>query len=317
MYFSLPIWRDEGEEQVHEEAPSEQITGPQGGPLVLIVEDDAVFRHYLSSLLHGHGYRTVEARHAEGGWVLARRLRPAVVVTDYALSCPEGANLRTGWDLAERMTSDALTRHIPMIFVTGFDQELREKLKGTAFARRPEHLVKPIDGNVLVDKIQDLCGSIQNRVIRVLMADDDPSVTAYIRKVLPVERFHVEFANNGDQCLHALRTQPRGFDLLLLDLMMPDVSGYDVLREMTLTGLSASLPVLVLTNFPEPRNDEEKRLLEQGLVMEVLPKSSVHDNPQLLPHVIDWQLQRLLESIDLTARSDEDDDEAEDRRMAA
>ena len=176
---------------MHEEAPTEQITGPQGGPLVLIVEDDAVFRHYLSALLHGHGYRTVEARHAEGGWVLARRLRPAVVVTDYALSCPEGANLRTGWDLAERMTSDALTRHIPMIFVTGFDQELREKLKGTAFARRPEHLVKPIDGSVLIDRIQDLCGSIQNRVIRVLMADDDPSVTAYIRKVLQIGRAHV------------------------------------------------------------------------------------------------------------------------------
>ena len=316
MYFSLPIWRDEGEAPAHEEAPTEQIMGPQGGPLVLIVEDDAVFRHYLTALLHGHGYRTVEARHAEGGWVLARRLRPSVVVTDYALSCPEGANLRTGWDLAERMTSDALTRHIPMIFVTGFDQELREKLKGTAFARRPEHLVKPIDGNVLVDKIQDLCGSIQNRVIRVLMADDDPSVTAYIRKVLPVERFHVEVANNGDECLHALRTQPRGFDLLLLDLMMPDVSGYDVLREMTLTGLSASLPVLVLTNFPEPRNEEERRLLEQGLVMEVLPKSSVHDNPQLLPHIIDWQLQRLLESLDLTRRTD-DDDEAEETRMAA
>lgn len=316
MYFSLPIWREEGEEHVHEEPPTEQISGPQGGPLVLLVEDDAVFRHYLSALLHGNGYRTVEARHAEGGWVLARRLRPAVVVTDYALSCPEGANLRTGWDLAERMTSDALTRHIPMIFVTGFDQELREKLKGTAFARRPEHLVKPIDGNVLIDRIQDLCGSIQNRVIRVLMADDDPSVTAYIRKVLPVERFHVEVANNGDECLHALRTQPRGFDLLLLDLMMPDVSGYDVLREMTLTGLSASLPVLVLTNFPEPRNEEEKRLLEQGLVMEVLPKSSVHDNPQLLPHVIDWQLQRLLESLDLTGRRD-DDDEAEETRMAA
>ncbi|MEO5616926.1 MAG: ATP-binding protein, partial [Candidatus Eisenbacteria bacterium] len=296
MYFSLPIWRHEAEDGPPEETLNDQISGPPGGAVVLVVEDDAMFRHYMTSLLHGHGYRTVEARHAEGGWALARRLRPVVVITDYALPCPEGATIRTGWDLAERMTSDPLTRHIPLIFVTGFDQELREKLRSTAFARRPEHMVKPIEGGVLIERIHDLVGSIQNRLIRVLMADDDPSVAAYIRKVLPVDRFHVEVASNGDECLHALRTQPRGFDLLLLDLMMPEVSGYDVLREMTLTGLGVSLPVLVLTNYPEPRNDEERRLLEKGLVMEVLPKSTVHDNPQLLAHMIDWQLQMLGDS---------------------
>ncbi len=310
MYFSLPIWREESAEVEEKDSELDQISGPNGGSLVLVVEDDAVFRRYLTALLHQHGFRTVEARHAEDGWVLARRLRPAVVVTDYALTCPEGANLRTGWDLAERMTSDALTRHIPMIFVTGFDAELREKLKSTAFARRPEHLVKPIDGSVLVEKIQQMVGSIQNRVVRVLMADDDPAVSAYVRKVLPVDRFHLEVATNGEQCLHALRTQPRGFDLLLLDLMMPEVSGYDVLREMTLTGLGTALPVLVLTNYPEPRNEEERRLLEQGLVLDVLPKSAVHDNPQLLPHVIDWQLQVVRETEEIVEDDSGEESEA-------
>jgi hypothetical protein len=47
----------------------------------------------------------------------------------------------------------------------------------------------------------------------------------------------------------------------------------------------------VLTNFPEPRNDEEKRLLREGLVLDVVSKTAVHDNPQLLPHVLDWHLQ--------------------------
>jgi len=123
------------------------------------------------------------------------------------------------------------------------------------------------------------------------MADDDPAVGVYIRKVLPEDRFNLELATNGEECLHALRTQPRGFDLLLLDLMMPGVSGYDVLREMTLAGLAPDLPVLVLTNFPEGRNEDERRLLEQGLVLDVLPKISVHENPQLLPHIINWHLQ--------------------------
>ena len=313
MYFSLPVWNDEEEERPAEEEHADRIEGPAGGQLVLVVEDDAVFRRFLGALLHGHGYRTVEARSAESGWVLARRLRPAVIVLDYALTCAENANLRTGWDLAERLTSDAKTRHIPLIFVTGFEGELREKLRSTAFSRQPVHLMKPVEGSELVARIAEMVGSIEGRVVRLLMADDDPAVGAYIRKVLPEDRFHIEMTTNGEECLHVLRTQPRGFDLLLLDLMMPEVSGYDVLREMTLAGLAPDLPVLVLTNFPEPRNDDERRLLEQGLVLDVLPKTSVHENPQLLPHIIDWHLQVSAEERD----GGEPGSDAEPEREAA
>jgi PAS domain S-box-containing protein len=299
MYFSLPVWDDSGASLTNEDqATGEQIEGPVNGSLVLLVEDDPVFRRFLTVILHQHGYRTVASATAEGAWVLVRRLHPAVVVLDYALSCAEGAILRTGWDLAERMTADHDTRHIPLIFVTGFDVELREKLKSTAFSRRPEHLMKPVDRSALVEKLDQLVGDIHGRHVRVLMADDDPTVAAYVRKVLPEGRYHIEVANNGEECLHVLRTQPRGFDLLLLDLMMPEVSGYDVLREMTLAGTASDLPVIVLTNFPEARNPEEKRLLELGLVLDVMPKTSVHDNPQLLSHIIDWHLQVAMEDAE-------------------
>jgi PAS domain S-box-containing protein len=291
MYFSLPVWNDEAEARPSEGEHGDRIEGPVGGPLVMVVEDDAVFRRFLAALLHGHGYRTVDAHSAESGWVLARRLRPSLIILDYALACGDNANLRTGWDLAERLTSDSKTRHIPLVFVTGFEGELTKKLKATAFARQPAHLMKPVEGSVLVSRIREMLGAVEGRVVRLLMADDDPAVGAYVRKVLPEDRFHIEMASNGEECLHVLRTQPRGFDLLLLDLMMPEVSGYDVLREMTLAGLAPDLPVLVLTNFPEARNEDERRLLSQGLVLDVLPKTSVHENPQLLPHIIDWHLQ--------------------------
>jgi len=314
MYFSLPVWNDEEELRPAEDERGDRIEGPAGGQLVLIVEDDAVFRRFLTVLLHGHGYRTVEAGNAESGWVLARRLRPAVIILDYALACAENANLRTGWDLAERLTSDSKTRHIPVVFVTGFEGELTEKLRATAFARQPAHLMKPVEGNVLISRIEELIGAIEGRVVRLLMADDDPAVGVYIRKVLPEDRFHIELAANGEECLHVLRTQPRGFDLLLLDLMMPEVSGYDVLREMTLAGLAPDLPVLVLTNFPEARNEDERRLLEQGLVLDVLPKTSVHENPQLLPHIIDWHLQVSAEGRESVGEPGPD---AEQQREAA
>ena len=310
VYFSLPLWREEASAPTPPpESLADRIEGSPGDPLVLVVEDDNVFRKFVTAVLQRGGYRTVEADHAESAWMLVRRLRPAVVVLDYALSCQDGAALRTGWDLAQRMASEPQTRHIPVIFVTGFDGELRRRLQTTAFARRPEHMVKPVDPAKLIAKITALTDDKQGRLVRVLMADDDPTVLAYVRRVLPTDRYLVEVANNGDECLHILRTQPSGYDVLLLDLMMPEVSGYDVLREMTLSGLQPDLPVMVLTNFPEPRNDEERRLLEEGLVLDVVSKTAVHDNPHLLPHVLDWHLQ--------VARTDDGSEPGDDVRRAA
>ncbi len=294
LYFSLPSW-SQPQSQPDEVEETGRITGPPNGPLVLVVDDDPTFRQYLRALLHGQGYRTVEAASAEQGWVLTRRHLPGAMVLDYALSCGEDAHLRTGWDLAQNVAAVPDTRHIPIIFVTGFDAELREKLRSTAFSRRPEYLMKPVDGTALRAKIEEVLGPRMHRTVRVLLVDDDPAIAAFVRKVLPESRFQMEMARNGEECLHILRTQPEGFDLLLLDLMMPEVSGYDVLREMVLTHTASELPVLVLTNFPSPRNDEEKRLLKEGLVLEVLPKTSVHENPLLLAHILNWHLQVAME----------------------
>jgi PAS domain S-box-containing protein len=290
MFFALPIWRGDPQAASDPEAIEERILGPVGGAVILLVEDDSVFRHFLSALLHRHGYRTIEAASADIAWVLLRRTRPSAVLVDYALTSSEGAGLRTGWDLARRMAEEATTRAIPIVFVTGFGDELQRKLADTAFARRPDYLAKPVDARDLLTRIEKILGPATERPVRLLLADDDPAVAAYLRKVLPEARYQMEVVNDGDECLHVLRTQPQGFDLLLLDLMMPNVSGYDVLRQMTLTGTGAQVPVLVLTNCPEPGTDEERALLEHGRVLEVISKSAVHGNHRLLPALIDSRL---------------------------
>jgi PAS domain S-box-containing protein len=307
MYFSLPVWRAEAAPADAGDVPA--VSGPPTGPLVLLVEDDPVFRQYLGAVLHRHGYRTVDAVDAESGWRAVERHDVACVVLDYALSCGDGASLRSGWDLAQRMSGHPATRHVPIVFVTGFDGELTEKLQATEFARHPEHLVKPVEPDSLIARIETLAGPVSGRPVRVLLADDDPSVATYVQKVLARERFELRVARNGEECLHALRTDPGTWDVLLLDLMMPEVSGYDVLREMTLSGLAPELPVLVLTNFPEPRTDEERRLLERGLVMDVVSKTAVHADPRMLPQMIDRHLRR-------TPASGRDDGESSLREAA-
>ena len=309
VYFSLPVWREPGQLPEPLITSVDGVAGKPGDPLVLVVDDDAVFRRFVTVLLQKSGYRTAEADHAESGWKLVRGLAPDVVLLDYALSCEDGAAMRTGWDLAQRMTAEPETRHIPVVFLTGFDGELKQRLQATAFSRRPEHLVKPVEAAILIERIAHLIEQPVDRVIRVLMADDDPTVSTFVRKVLPADRYAVDVATNGDECLHLLRTNTPTYDVLLLDLMMPEVSGYDVLREMTLSGLHPDLPIMVLTNFPEPRNAEERRLLEQGLVLDVISKTAVHESPQLLPHVLDWHLQ--------VARGEASDDGDDPERRAA
>ena len=295
MYFSLPVWRgpeaEVADAERAEAAAHDLIGGPPGGALVLVVEDDPVFRKFATVLLQQYGYRTVEAASAETGWMLSRRLRPSIIVLDYALSCADGAVLRSGWDLAQRLGNDARTRSIPLVFLTGFEGQVRERLRSGLLTHAPQTLRKPVDPQALIAKVEQVLGEAPDHLIRILVADDDPAVSAYLGKVLPLDRFHLEVVNDGEQCLHLLRTQPRAFDLLLLDLMMPGVSGYDVLREMTLKGTAAGLPVIVLTNSPGARNAEEQQLLDQGLVLEVVAKTAVHENPKLLPHIIDNRLE--------------------------
>jgi len=289
MYFALPIWRGEATTSPEEEAAEERIRGPVRGPVILVVEDDTVFRQFISALLHRHGYRTLEAANADAGWYLLRRMRPAAVLIDYALSSSEGAGLRTGLDLARRMADETSVRDIPVVFVTGFGQELQTRLADTAFARRPSYLAKPVEARDLLERIEQILGPKRERAVRILLADDDPAIAAFVTKVLP-RHYNVEVANDGEECLHILRTQPEGFDLLLLDLMMPNMSGYDVLKQMALTGLAAHVPVVVLTNCPEPRNDEERRLLEQGVVVDVVSKAAVHERHAALPELIEARL---------------------------
>src|SRR5205814_2783948 len=132
-YFSLPLWREEDDAGEPAEGGEEvPIEGSPEHPLALVVEDDPVFRRFVTAVLRRGGYRTVEADHAEAAWRLLRRLKPAVVVLDYALTRKDGAALRTGWDLAQRMTGDPQTRHVPVVFGTGFHGELQRRLHGLA-----------------------------------------------------------------------------------------------------------------------------------------------------------------------------------------
>jgi DNA-binding response OmpR family regulator len=120
-----------------------------------------------------------------------------------------------------------------------------------------------------------------------LVADDDPHLQAFLQKLLSGDRYELLQTATGKEtvaCLH----QPGGAhcDALLLDLMMPAGSGSEVLRSIQHPDAAGKPTVLVLTNWPEPRAEEERALLQSAPVLAVLEKSTVLQDPQhLLRHL--------------------------------
>jgi CheY-like chemotaxis protein len=107
-------------------------------------------------------------------------------------------------------------------------------------------------------------------------------VAELVGRLLPASRYELETVQDGAACLRRLRAPGRRVDIVVLDLMLPVMSGYDVLRAMAFGGAGAGIPVLVLANVPEPATAAEAQLLRLENVVTVLPKTEVLLHPSAL-----------------------------------
>ena len=211
---------DEGDEE-HLETSSR---------LVLAIDDDRNVLSLIAQELEEEGYRVVGATGAVEGIAKARELAPYAITLDIMMPGIDG------WEAMSRLKSDPQTRHIPLIILSIIDnRELGYRLGAD------EYLVKPIDKDALLAVLERFAG--QDR--QVLVVDDDPLVVDLARQLLEEEGWKVDSAGNGEEGLAAIgRQRP---DLVLLDLMMPVVDGFEVLRTLRLDPTLRTLPVVVLT----------------------------------------------------------------------
>jgi signal transduction histidine kinase/ActR/RegA family two-component response regulator len=143
--FTLPLSPGDADAEPARMDPSTPIEslicGPEGGPLVVLVEDDPAGVSWLETQLHAEGFRTVAADSAERGWLLVRQLRPTLVVADHALPCGASARLRSGCDLARQMHSQPALAGIPVLLLSGMAPEWLECLgplpANVTFLRKP------------------------------------------------------------------------------------------------------------------------------------------------------------------------------------
>jgi CheY-like chemotaxis protein len=217
---------------------------------VLVIEDDQQFSNLLALYLRQEGYTPVQQYNGTGALERVRELRPALVTLD--ISLPD----QDGWDVLLALKSDPRTKDIPVLVISALeDGEVALSLGAV------DYLVKPVHR----DDLQTLLGRLAipvpaDREARILIVDDDPDLVPLVRAMLPNEGYTLLPAYDGEEGLALARSEHP--DAIVLDLMMPNMSGFEVLEELQVDAETASIPVIVLTAL-DVTEEERQRLKDQ------------------------------------------------------
>jgi len=239
--FTLPIHsRAAVVSRIPELVPSEQRA-----ERVLVVEDDAHAYDLIATALNSAGYLSVRARHGDEAIRLAREARPIAVTLDLVLPGIDG------WEVLKTLKSDADTRDIPVVIISRVD----ERDLGVALGA-DDYFVKPVDRDRLLNRVRQLTTSDQSKT-RLLLIDDDTSLTNWLDEELTRLGYTIESAFNGEAGFAAAKENAP--DVIILDLMMPGMSGFEVAGLLKDNPSTARIPILVLTS-KEISADDRKEL---------------------------------------------------------
>jgi len=236
---------------------------------VLVIDDDTAALDLTRRFLTREGFSVVTATDGEKGLELARKLRPRAITLDVMMPGMDG------WTVLSTLKQDPATAEIPVIMLTMLD----EREKGFALGAS-EYLGKPIDRERLAALLQRFRGSGQTGG-RVLVVEDDSDTRKLIRRNLKKAGWSVDEAKNGRVGLQ--RVEKATPDLILLDLMMPEMDGFEFLRELRARQAWQQIPVVVVT---AKEITEEERLRLNGWVEKVLHKGA-YNRENLLGEIRD------------------------------
>jgi signal transduction histidine kinase/CheY-like chemotaxis protein len=229
-------------------------------PLILVVDDDLTARELVQRHLERAGFAVVTARGGQEALRLVRELRPAAVTLDIVMPDLDG------WTVLAAIKGDPTLASTPVVLMSIVDQKNRGYALGAA-----DYLVKPVDRTKLVETLTGICGSSSGKA---LVVDDDAVVRRGVRQALEPIGWQVSEAENGQVAVEALAiARP---DVIILDLMMPKMDGFEVLDELRRRSDWQDIPVVIITAMD--LTEEDRNRLNGG-VERIIQKS---DRDELL-----------------------------------
>jgi hypothetical protein len=233
------------------ERPPEQIVDDRrsivpGDNIVLIVEDDFHYARIMMAAAQGEGFKVLVAQRGADALALAREHHPTAISLDIFL--PD----MLGWTVLSQLKQDPATRHIPVQIVT-LDEDRHHGLARGAFS----FVQKPTTSQGLGSAFARIKGYSSPRRKRLLLVEDDEAERKSVAELLSHEDIEIITADTGAAALEKLRDDPP--DCVVLDLKLPDMSGFEVLERIRDDAALSDLPVVVFTGR-ELSADEDARL---------------------------------------------------------
>lgn len=217
----------------------------RAGRLILAVEDDATFAEALVALAHELDFDCVVAGTAEEALTLASELRPNGILLDIGLPDVSGLSV------LERLKRNPDTRHIPVHVVSAMDRsQVARELGAIGFA------IKPTTRERLVTAIEQLEQTSQRDVRRLLIVEDDSELRHNLELLLGRDQLQIVAVGTLAGALEQLSTVT--FDCMVMDLSLPDGSGYDLLEHMAGNDDVGFPPVIVYTGRALSREEEQR-----------------------------------------------------------
>ena len=248
------------------------------GELILIVEDNEKNLQLVRDILQVKGYRTLEAGTAELGIELARKHTPHLILMDIQLPGMDGMAA------LGQLKVDPITAKIPVIALTAFAmKDDRQRFLSAGF---DGYLVKPINTRELPVIVREFCerqssssssrsehqsvypdprlvserGPMAEQVWKILAVDDTPRNIEVLDAILSPRGYTVIAANSGREALEKVRAESP--DLILLDIVMPGMSGYEVAQQLRTGPATRFLPVIMITALGT--QEEKVKAIEAG-----------------------------------------------------
>jgi CheY-like chemotaxis protein len=226
-----------------------------GGATVLVVDDDPATRDLMMQILRREGYRAVAAADGEEGIRKARELRPAAITLDVIMPGKDG------WAVLGEIKADPELAGIPVIMVTMLDDSNLGYALGAS-----EFVTKPVDRARLLAVLAKYRSGLKPG--KVLVVEDDADTRDMLGRILSREGWEVSSAENGRAALQ--RLQAGMPDLILLDLMMPEMDGFEFVEHLRHGGSAVDVPIIVITAKELTEEDRQrlnhsvKRILQKG-----------------------------------------------------
>lgn len=233
--FTIPL-KSQSKTPIEETTLLKKREQEEKNSLILVVEDDPQSSELLKIFLTQKGYKVATAFNGDEAITKAKELLPLAITLD--INLPQ----KSGWDVLKELKEIPETQNIPVIIVS----LLEEKERGFSLGAL-DYLIKPVNKEELLRKLEyyGLTVKPEGRSMDILVVDDERETVEMVSTILESRGYHVGKAYGGREGIDL--AVKKKFDLIILDLMMPETDGFDVINELRKHDISKDVPIIIFT----------------------------------------------------------------------